>query len=85
MENHNTHPAQGFTLNELVLAPVNVVVLQGPLGLLPVGWLHSLYQMFFPRGEPPLPVWPKDPPDLSLLLVIRPSHQSTTRYRALES
>ena len=32
MENHNTHLAPGFTLNDLVLAPANVVVLPGPLG-----------------------------------------------------
>ena len=33
MENHNTHLAPGFTLNDLVPAPVNVVVLWGLLGL----------------------------------------------------
>ena len=32
MENHNTHLAPGFTLNDLVPAPANVVVLLGPLG-----------------------------------------------------
>ncbi|VFV22220.1 Hypothetical predicted protein, partial [Lynx pardinus] len=32
LENHNTHLAPGFTLNDLVPAPVNVVVLLGPLG-----------------------------------------------------
>ena len=31
MENHNTHLAPGFTLNDLVLAPANVVVLWGLL------------------------------------------------------
>ena len=36
MANHNTHLAPGFTLNNLVLAPAGVVVLQDPLGLLPV-------------------------------------------------
>ncbi len=32
MENHNTHLAPGFTLNDLVPAPANVVVLWGLLG-----------------------------------------------------
>ena len=35
-----------------------------------------------PAGELPLPVWLEDPPDFILLLGIRPSHQSTARYRA---
>ena len=33
VENHNTCLAPGFTLNDLVLAPVNVVVPWGLLGL----------------------------------------------------
>ena len=32
MENHNAHLASGFTHNDLVPAPANVVVLLGPLG-----------------------------------------------------
>ena len=32
MANHNTHLAPGFTLNDVVPAPANVVVLPGPLG-----------------------------------------------------
>ena len=32
MENHNTHLALGFTLNDLIPAPANVAVLWGLLG-----------------------------------------------------
>ena len=49
--NHNTHLAPGFILNVLVLAPVNVVVVWGQLGSLPVGWPHSLYQMSSQQGN----------------------------------
>ena len=45
VENHNTHLVPGFILNDLVLAPSNVVVLWGTLRPLPVGWPHRLYQM----------------------------------------
>ena len=51
-KNHNLHLALGFTLNDFVPAPANVVVLPSPLGPLPGGVL--------PAGEPPLPGWPKD-------------------------
>ena len=34
--------------------------------------------------QPLLPVWPENLPDPTLLLGIRPSHQSTARYRAAE-
>ena len=51
MENHNTHLAPGFTLNDLVPAPASVVVLLGPLGSLPVWGPHSLYQMSSPQGN----------------------------------
>ncbi|VFV45389.1 Hypothetical predicted protein [Lynx pardinus] len=44
MENHNTHLAPGFTLNDLVLAPANVAVFWGLLG---PGGVSSLYQMSF--------------------------------------
>ena len=44
MENHNTHLASGFTLNDLVPAPGNVAVLRGLLG---PGGFNSLYQMSF--------------------------------------
>ena len=37
MENHNTNLSPGFTHNKLVPAPANVVVVQDPLGSLPVG------------------------------------------------
>ena len=42
MENHNTHLAPGFTLNDLVPAPVNVAIFWGLLG---PGGFNSLYQM----------------------------------------
>ena len=48
MENRNTHRAPGFTLNNLVPAPVNVVVLWGLLG--PLG-LHRLHQMSSQQGN----------------------------------
>uniref|UniRef100_A0ABI7WVG7 Calcyphosine 2 n=1 Tax=Felis catus TaxID=9685 RepID=A0ABI7WVG7_FELCA len=44
MENHNTRLAPGFTLNDLVLATVNVAVLWGLLG---PGGFNSLYQVSF--------------------------------------
>ena len=60
MENHNPHLAPGFTLNDLVPAPANVVVLLGPLGLAFVGPTQPLPGVL-PAGEPPLPVWPEEP------------------------
>ena len=51
MENHNTHLVPGFLFNVLVTAPVNVVFLWSPLGLLPVGRPHSLYQMSSQQGN----------------------------------
>ena len=42
MENHNTHLAPGFTRNNLVSAPVNVIVFWGPLGPLPVAGCKPL-------------------------------------------
>ncbi|VFV29798.1 Hypothetical predicted protein, partial [Lynx pardinus] len=44
MENHNTHLAPGFTLNDLAPAPVNVAAFRGLLG---PGGFNSLYQMSF--------------------------------------
>ena len=61
MENHNTHLAPGFTLNDLVPAPGNVIVLQGPLGPLPMGGATQPLPDVLPAGEPHLPVLPKDP------------------------
>ena len=57
--NHNTHLAPGFILNVLVLAPVNVVVVWGQLGSLPVGWPHSLYQMSSQQGNCLSPYGPR--------------------------
>ena len=51
VENHNTHLVPGFPLNILVPAPVNVVVLRGPLGSLPAGRPHSVYQMSSRQGK----------------------------------
>ena len=63
MENHNTHLVPGFTLNNLVPAPANVVVLLGPLWPLPVGGGTHTQPLpdVLPAGEPHLPVLPKDP------------------------
>ena len=44
MENHDTHLAPGFTLNDLVPAPANMVIFWGLLG---PGGFNSLYQMSF--------------------------------------
>ena len=77
MKNHNTRLAPGFTLKDLVLVPANVVVLPGSTG---TRWLHSLYRMSFQLGDCFSPCG-SDP---TLLLGIRPSHQSTSRYRAVE-
>ena len=80
-ENHNTHLAPGFTLNDLVPAPANVVVLPGPLG--PCLWgPHTASTRCPPsRGTASLRV-ARRTLDSALLLGIRPSHQSTTRYGA---
>ncbi|VFV22913.1 Hypothetical predicted protein [Lynx pardinus] len=44
MENHNTHLAPSFTLNDLAPAPVNVAAFRGLLG---PGGFNRLYQMSF--------------------------------------
>ena len=73
LENHNSHLAPGFTPNGPVPALANVVALQDPLGCLPVGSPPS-------RGTASRVA--RGP--CSLLLGIRPSHQSSTRYAAAE-
>ena len=60
MENHNTCLAPGFTLNDIVLAPANVVVLPGPLAPCLWGPTQPLPGVL-PAGEPPLPCGPKTP------------------------
>ena len=55
-----TPVAPGFTLNDLVPAPANVVVLLGPLGLAFVGPTQPLPGVL-PAGEPALPVWLEEP------------------------
>ena len=60
MENHNTHLAPGFTLNILVLAAVNAVVLwdlQGPF----CGVAAQPLPNVFPAGDLPLPCGPRTP------------------------
>ena len=57
MENHNIHLALGFTLNDLVPAPVNVVVLWSLLG--PGGCTAST-KCPSSRGTT-FPMWPKYP------------------------
>ena len=81
--NHNTHLAPGFIPSDLVPAPVNVVVLLGPLAPLPFGESHSLYQCLPSRGTRSSHV-PLRPPDFTLLLGISPFHQSTTMYGPAE-
>ena len=83
MVNLNMHLAPGFTPSDLVLAPVNVVVLPDPLAPLPLGESHSVYQVSSSRGTVS-PCVAQRPLDFTLLLGICPSHQSTTRYRATE-
>ena len=81
MENHNTHLVPGFTLNDLVPAPVNVAIFWGLLG---PGGFNSLYQIVLPAVELLFPVWPENLPDPTLFLGIHPSYQSTARYGAVE-
>ena len=59
MANHNTHLAPGFTPSDLVPAPVNVAVLSGTLGPLPLGESHSLYQVSSQQGNWLSPCGPK--------------------------
>lgn len=61
MENHNTHLAPGFTLNNLIAAPANMVVFQDALGPLPGGGGTQPLPNVLPAWEPPPPVWPEDP------------------------
>ena len=56
MENHNTRLAPGFTLNDLVLATVNVAVLWGLLG---PGGFNSLYQTSFQQWNRFSPCGPR--------------------------
>ena len=66
MENHHTHPAQGFTLKDLVPAPANVVVFLGPLGPC-LGGHTQLLPGVLQAGEPPHPMWPENLLDPTLL------------------
>ena len=68
MENHNTHLAPGFTLNDLAPAPANVAAFQGLLG---PGGFNSLYKMSFQQWKVQekgllFPVWPENLPDPSI-------------------
>ena len=79
MENHNTHLTPGFTPNKLVPAPANVAILWGLLAQVASQPLPNV----LPAVELLLPVWPEKLPDPTLLLGIRPFHQSTARYQTL--
>ena len=84
MLNHNIHLVPGFSINVLVPAPANVVVLQGPLGPLPGGWPHSLYQMSSHQGNclslcGPKAPWTSFSAPGDLLF-----HQSTSKYSSAE-
>ena len=55
MENHNTDLGPGFTLNDLVPAPANVVVLWsllGPLGSAGTGWHTASIKCLSSSGTP---------------------------------
>ena len=56
MEDHNTHLAPGFTLNDIVPAPENVATLWGLLG---PGGFNSLYQMPFQQWNRFSPCGPR--------------------------
>ena len=56
MENHHTHLAPGFTLNDLVPAPGNVAVLWGLQG---PGGFNSPYQMSFQQWNHFSPCGPR--------------------------
>ena len=75
-----SHQAPGFPLNILVSAAVNVVVLWGLLGPLAMGRPHNLYQISSQQGNRLSLCGLRTHGLHSLLLGIRPSHQSTTRY-----
>ena len=51
MENHNTHLAPGFTLNDLVPATRECGCSPGSTGALPLGDSHSLYQVSSHQGN----------------------------------
>uniref|UniRef100_A0ABI7VVN3 WAP domain-containing protein n=1 Tax=Felis catus TaxID=9685 RepID=A0ABI7VVN3_FELCA len=56
MENPNTHPAPGFTLNDLAPAPSNVAAFRGLLG---PGGFNSLSQMPFQQWNRSSPCGPR--------------------------
>ncbi|VFV36861.1 Hypothetical predicted protein, partial [Lynx pardinus] len=56
MENHNTHLAPGFTLNDLAPAPVNVATFKGLLG---PGGCNNLYQVSFQQWNRFSPCGPR--------------------------
>ena len=80
-ENHNTHLAPDFALNGLVPAPANVAVFWGLLG--PSGF-NSLYQMSFQQWNRFSLCGLRTSWTPTLFLGIRPSHQSTASYGAVE-
>ena len=88
MENHNSHLAPGFPLNVFVPAPVNMVVLWAPLGPLPMGRPHSLYQMSSQQGNCLSPCGSRTPrTSLSACedLHFPPEHHQVWIYRVSDS
>ncbi|XP_053063145.1 uncharacterized protein LOC128312595 [Acinonyx jubatus] len=75
METHNMHLAPGFTLNEgACSSPSECGRFLGSAG---TRGLQPSPPSVLPAVEPFFPVWPENLPDPTLLLGIRPSHQST--------
>ena len=87
MENHSTHLSPGFTPNDLVPPPENVVVLPGSLRSLSMGWPHGLYQMAFQWGNHLSPSGPKTPGLQSAPgdLPFTPEHHQVSSYRVSDS
>ena len=80
MENHNTHLAPGFTLNDCH-STSECGRLPGSAG---TRWLQQSLPNVLPAVEPLFPVWLENLPDPTLLLGIHPSHQSTASYLSAE-
>ena len=84
MINYNTHLAPGFPLNVLIPAPANVVFLQGQLGPLFGGSCTASTKCPPRRGTASPRVAHGHFGPRSLFLEIRPSHQSSAIYGAVE-
>ena len=73
MENHSTHLAPGFTLNNLAPAPANVAVF---LGSARTRWLQQSLPNVLPAVELLFPVWPENlsDPSVPVDLLFPPEH-----------